>query len=84
MVSWGNGTPEDPLGGCTTYIGIVDHMGTHIDAFVHTKGRAGATIDEMPLDMFMGKSVCLDLQTHPGSRRHRSQAISRRPRRNRA
>ena len=64
MVTWGNGTPEDPLGGCPTYLGIIDHMGTRIDAFVHTK-RGGATIDEMPLDMFMDKSVCLDLRHIP-------------------
>src|SRR5947209_3770750 len=56
METWGNGTPEDPLGGCTTYLGMIDHMGTHIDAFIHTK-RGGATIDEMPLDMFIGKAV---------------------------
>ena len=61
METWGNGTPEDPLGGSTTYLGMIDHMGTHIDAFIHTK-RGGATIDQMPLEMFMGKAVCLDLQ----------------------
>ena len=64
METWGNGTPEDPLGGCTTYLGMMDHMGTHIDAFIHTK-RGGATIDQMPLELFMGKAVCLDLQHVP-------------------
>jgi kynurenine formamidase len=64
MEKWGNGTPEDPLGGCTTFIGMMDHVGTHVDAFVHMK-RGGATIDQMPLDMFMGKAVCLDLQHIP-------------------
>ena len=64
METWGNGTPEDPLGGCTTYLGMIDHMGTHIDAFIHTK-RGGATIDQMPLELFMGKAVCLDLQHVP-------------------
>lgn len=62
METWGNGTPEDPLGGCTTFIGMVDHVGTHVDAFIHV-GRGGATVDEMPLDLFTGKAVCLDL-TH--------------------
>lgn len=58
------GEPGDPLGGCTTFLGIVDHVGTHVDAFVHTK-RDGASIDQMPLDLFMGKAVCLDLQHIP-------------------
>ena len=61
MDTWGNGTPEDPMGGCTTFIAMCDHVGTHIDAFVHVK-RGGLTIDQMPLDMFVGKSVCLDLR----------------------
>jgi kynurenine formamidase len=64
MLKLGNGVPGDPLGGCTTYISIVDHAGTHVDAFVHTN-RGGLTIDKMPLDMFMGKAVCLDLRHIP-------------------
>jgi kynurenine formamidase len=32
--------------------------------FAHTK-RGGATIDQMPLDMFMGKAVCLDMRHIP-------------------
>lgn len=64
MESFGLGEPGDPLGGCTTFLGIVDHVGTHVDAFVHTK-RDGASIDQMPLDLFMGKAVCLDLQHIP-------------------
>ena len=64
METWGLGVPGDTLGGCTTYLGMMDHVGTHIDAFVHTK-RGGATIDEMPLDLFMGKAVCLDLRHIP-------------------
>ena len=64
METWGNGTPEDPLGGCTTFISMMDHVGTHVDAFVHVK-RGGASIDQMPLDMFVGKSVWLDLRHVP-------------------
>src|ERR1700728_2389670 len=64
METWGSGTPDDPLGGCTTFLGMIDHAGTHVDAFIHTK-RGGDTIDQMPLDMFMGKAVCLDLQHIP-------------------
>ncbi len=64
METWGNGTPEDPLGGCTTFLAMMDHVGTHVDSFCHTK-RGGATIDQMPLDMFMGKAVCLDMRHVP-------------------
>jgi kynurenine formamidase len=64
MESWGNGTPDDVFGGCTTYLGMMDHVGTHVDAFVHVK-RDGASIDKMPLDMFVGKAVCLDLRHIP-------------------
>ena len=56
------GTPEDRLSFATTYMGMVDHIGTHVDAFYHTNPE-GASVDKMPLDMFMGKAVCLDL-TH--------------------
>ena len=43
MDKWGNGTPEDPMGGCATYIGMMDHVGTHVDAFVHMKRGACST-----------------------------------------
>jgi kynurenine formamidase len=64
METWGNGTPEDPMGGCTTFMAMNDHVGTHVDAFCHVK-RGGASIDQMPLDMFLGKAVCLDLRHIP-------------------
>lgn len=56
----GLGTPEDPLTFQTCYIGMMDHIGTHVDAFFHTNPE-GAPIDEMPIEMFMGKAVVLDL-----------------------
>lgn len=62
FLKMGLGVPGDPLTGATTYLGMVDHVGTHVDAFYHMR-LDGETIDEMPLDMFMGKAVCLDL-TH--------------------
>jgi len=46
----------------TSYIGTLDHIGTHVDAFFHVKPD-GLKIAEMPLEMFFGKAVCLDL-TH--------------------
>ena len=33
---------------------MIDHVGTHVDAFCHVK-RGGASIDQMPLDMFIGQ-----------------------------
>ena len=43
---------------------MVDHIGTHVDAFYHTNPN-GDTVDNMPLDMFMGKSVCFDMRHIP-------------------
>jgi kynurenine formamidase len=58
----GLGTAEDPFTSAIEYMGMLDHVGTHVDAFFHTNPD-GATIDEMPIDFFMGKAVCLDF-TH--------------------
>lgn len=60
------GTPDDLLTFTTTYMGMLDHSGTHIDALIHNNPD-GAPIDEMPVEMFMGKAVCLDLR-HVGDR----------------
>lgn len=64
MYKFGNGVPGDPLGGCTTYLGMIDHAGTHVDAFIHTRPD-GQSIDQMPLDLFTGKAVCLDIRHIP-------------------
>jgi kynurenine formamidase len=58
----GLGIPGDPMTFATNYIGMLDHIGTHVDAFAHVKPD-GETIDNMPLDMFFGKAVCFDM-TH--------------------
>jgi len=58
------GVPGDPLSFATTYMGMVDHIGTHVDAFYHTNPD-GLSVDKMPLDMFMGKSVCFDMRHIP-------------------
>lgn len=62
--SYGMGTPEDPFTSAWHYISTVDHIGTHIDAFYHMS-PTGLTVDQMPLDMFFGKAVCLDLRHIP-------------------
>ncbi|MDQ2852264.1 MAG: cyclase family protein [Actinomycetota bacterium] len=56
------GVPEDPFTYATSYLGTLDHVGTHVDAFYHVNPN-GAKVGEMPLDMFFGKAVCFDL-TH--------------------
>jgi kynurenine formamidase len=58
----GLGTPSDPFTSAIEFMAMVNHAGTHVDAFFHTNPD-GATIDEMPLELFMGKAVALDL-TH--------------------
>ena len=66
------GVPEDPFTSAIEFMGMLNHVGTHVDAFYHLK-RDGQTIDEMPIEMFMGKAVCFDLHAHPRPRRHRGQ-----------
>ena len=55
------GVEGDPMTFQTNYIGMLDHVGTHVDAFLHVNPK-GAPINEMPLELFMGKAVCLDLR----------------------
>ena len=59
--SRGLGTPDDPMTFTTTFMAMVDHTGTHVDAFYHNNPN-GLTVDAMPLEMFMGKAVVLDLR----------------------
>lgn len=56
------GVPEDPFTYATAYLGTLDHIGTHVDAFFHVNPD-GLMVGEMPLDIFFGKAVCFDL-TH--------------------
>ncbi len=45
---------------------LSDHASTHVDALVHFDPAPGAaTIDAMPLDLFCGEAVCLDLSHLP-------------------
>lgn len=55
------GVPGDPMTFQTNFIAMLDHVGTHVDAFRHVNPN-GKSVDEMPLDMFMGKAVCFDLR----------------------
>jgi len=60
----GLGVEGDAMTFQTNFIAMLDHVGTHVDAFRHVNPN-GAPVDEMPLEMFMGKAVCLDLQHIP-------------------
>src|ERR1700686_3779496 len=58
------GVPGDAMTFQTNFIGMVDHVGTHVGAFRHVSPD-GNSVDEMPLDLFMGKAVCFDLRHIP-------------------
>jgi len=62
--AFGLGVPGGPMSFATVYMGMLDHIGTHVDAFYHVN-PAGLTVEKMPLDMFIGKAVCFDLRHIP-------------------
>lgn len=62
--SAGLGTPQDPFTYAINYISMLEHVGTHVDAPLHV-GEGGQSIDEVPLDWFAGRAVCLDLRHIP-------------------
>jgi kynurenine formamidase len=53
------GVPGDPFTTPIEYVGMLNRVGTHVDAFFHLK-PGGLTIDEMPLELFMANAVCFD------------------------
>lgn len=57
----GLGVPGDAMTFQTNFIATLDHVGTHVDAFLHTNPN-GAAIADMPLDLFIGKALCFDLR----------------------
>jgi kynurenine formamidase len=60
----GLGEPGDPFTYAVNYVSMLEHVGTHVDAPLHI-GAGGASIDELPLDRFRGKAVCLDVRHVP-------------------
>ncbi len=58
-----------------------DHASTHVDALCHFDPAPDApTIDRMPLDLFCGEAICIDLShlpPRPASRSRSSSARSR-------
>jgi kynurenine formamidase len=63
-LSYNLGVPGDPMTFQTNFLSMLDHVGTHVDAFIHIHPE-GASVDKMPLELFMGKAVCLDLRHIP-------------------
>jgi kynurenine formamidase len=62
--SYNLGVPDDPMTFQMYFLSTLDHVGTHVDAFIHINPK-GDPVDEMPLDLLMGKAVCLDLRHIP-------------------
>lgn len=62
--SMGIGVEGDRMSFTTYVLNMLDHVGTHVDAYFHINPK-GAPIDKMPLDLFFGKAVCLDLRHIP-------------------
>ena len=60
----GLGVPGDPMTYSINYFSMLEHVGTHVDAPLHTK-EGGAPVDELSLDRFCGKAICLDLRHVP-------------------
>src|SRR6516162_4565018 len=60
----GLGTAEDPFTYAVNYISMLEHVGTHVDAPLHIKD-GGQSIDQVPLEWFAGRAVCLDLRHIP-------------------
>jgi kynurenine formamidase len=58
------GVPGDRMTFQTNFLAMIDHVGTHVDAFRHVNPK-GAAVDEMPIDMFIGKAICLDMRHVP-------------------
>ncbi len=62
--SAGLGEAGDPFTYAVNYISMLEHVGTHVDAPLHI-GAGGQSIDQVPLDWFAGRAVCLDLRHIP-------------------
>lgn len=60
------GSGPDGHSSMVNVIQMTDHSGTHVDAPRHFDPSPEALfIDEMPLEMFFGPAVCLDLSSVP-------------------
>jgi kynurenine formamidase len=57
----GLGVEGDPFTYAINYLATLEHVGTHVDAPLHVKD-GGDAVDQMPLEWFTGKAVCLDLR----------------------
>ncbi len=60
----GLGETGDPFTYAVNYVSMLEHVGTHVDAPLHI-GAGGQSIDQVSLDWFEGRAVCLDLRHIP-------------------
>lgn len=57
-------TPDNQASFNAEVIITSNHAGTHVDAFGHFD-RDGEAISEMPIDMFCGEAICVDIREYP-------------------
>jgi len=58
--------PKDKFSSQSRILIMTDHTATHIDAFCHFDANPEADdISEMPLDLFFGEAICLDISSFP-------------------
>lgn len=58
--------PDAPSSSKSEIIITSNHAGTHVDSFSHfTPGPDAADIDTMPLELFCGDAVCVDIRRFP-------------------
>jgi kynurenine formamidase len=60
----GLGDADDPFTYSATFLATLDHAATHVDAPSHYD-PAGISIDNCPLEWFVGRAICLDLSHIP-------------------
>ena len=73
------GVPGDPMTFQTNFIAMLDHVGTHVDAFKHVNPN-GKPVDEMPLDISWAKRSASTCAMFPTSATSPSRTWKRRRR----
>lgn len=62
----GLGTPENPFTSALEFMGMLNHVGTHVDA-LSTPTRTVTRLTRCRSSCSLGKAVALDLRHIPGS-----------------
>ena len=70
-------SPSDPSFNAEIII-TSNHAATHVDALAHFDNNPEApTIEEMPLDIFCGEAICIDVREYPKAHEVTPQEIER-------